>query len=165
MDETLLINEWICMQLKIPLNEFWLFLGNFFYHDSLHNQRFQTFTALILGFGLKTKLQGFLKAGCGQLVNFNIDYCILHYETVKLEPRRVTAIIFKISRPPLFAESSINPIWTGGGGRARCPLRVFAKYLKNSLANLYETLWLLRPIYRSYIKIKSLRIGHSLSSW
>ena len=44
----------------------------------------------------------------------------------------------------------LNPIWTGGGGGGKmASLRVFAKYLKNSLANLYETLRLLRPIYRS----------------
>ena len=38
----------------------------------------------------------------------------------------------------------LNPIWTGGGND---PLRVFAKYLKNGLANLHETLWLLKCIY------------------
>ena len=32
-----------------------------------------------------------------------------------------------------------NPIWTGGGGQ-NAPLRVFAKYLKKGLANLYKTL-------------------------
>ena len=31
-----------------------------------------------------------------------------------------------------------SPIWTGG--RAKWPLRDFAKYLKNGLANLHETL-------------------------
>ena len=34
----------------------------------------------------------------------------------------------------------INPIWTWGGGEQNAPLRVFAKYLKNGLANLHETL-------------------------
>ena len=33
----------------------------------------------------------------------------------------------------------LNLIWTGGGGGQNGPLRVFAKYLKNVLANLYET--------------------------
>ena len=32
------------------------------------------------------------------------------------------------------------PIWTGGGGGQNGPLRVFAKYLKNGLANLDESL-------------------------
>ena len=45
------------------------------------------------------------------------------------------------------------------------PLRVFAKYLKNSLADLPETLRLLRQLYRSSFKIKSLRISHSLLPW
>ena len=48
----------------------------------------------------------------------------------------------------------------GGGGSENGPLRVFAKYLKNGSANLQETLWLLRPIYRSSFEIKSLKIGH-----
>ena len=60
-----------------------------------------------------------------------------------------------------------NPIWTGGGGGrgAKCPPQGFAKYLKNGLANLHETVWLLRPIYRSSFEIKSLSIGHSLLPW
>ena len=34
-----------------------------------------------------------------------------------------------------------NPIWTGWGGEGQnFSLRVFAKYLKNCLTNLYETL-------------------------
>ena len=33
--------------------------------------------------------------------------------------------------------NKVNPIWTGGG--AKGPLRVFAKYLKNGLADLHET--------------------------
>ena len=69
-----------------------------------------------------------------------------------------TRILSKSAKP-----SSYNPIWTRGEQNG--PLRVFAKYLKNNLANLYETLWLLRPIYRSSFKIKSLRIGHLLLSW
>ena len=32
-----------------------------------------------------------------------------------------------------------NPIWAGGGGQ-NAPLRVFAKYLKNGLVDLHETL-------------------------
>ena len=34
----------------------------------------------------------------------------------------------------------LSPIWTGGGGAKMAPMWVFAKYLKNGLANLYETL-------------------------
>ena len=30
----------------------------------------------------------------------------------------------------------VNPIWTRGGGGQNGPLRVFAKYLKNGLADL-----------------------------
>ena len=33
----------------------------------------------------------------------------------------------------------VHPIWTGGGGQ-NGPLRDFAEYLKNGLANRYETL-------------------------
>ena len=33
----------------------------------------------------------------------------------------------------------LNPIWAGGGGGKMAPLRVFAKYLKNDLADLHET--------------------------
>ena len=33
----------------------------------------------------------------------------------------------------------VNPVWTGGGG-GKMTLRVFAKYLKNDLADLHETL-------------------------
>ena len=53
----------------------------------------------------------------------------------------------------------INPIQSGGTGNF-APLTVFAKSLKNSLANLHETLWLSRPLYKSYFKIKSLRIDY-----
>ena len=56
----------------------------------------------------------------------------------------------------------LNPIRTGG---QNFPLRVFAKYIKNGLANLHETLCLLRPIYMSSFKIKSLKIDHSLLPW
>ena len=45
------------------------------------------------------------------------------------------------------------------------PLRVFAKYLKNGLVDLHETLSVLRPLYRSSFEIKGLRIGHSLLPW
>ena len=45
------------------------------------------------------------------------------------------------------------------------PLRVFTKYLKNSLADLKETWLILRPLYRSSFEIESLRIGHSLLPW
>ena len=34
----------------------------------------------------------------------------------------------------------LNPIWTGGAGGQNGPLMVFAKYLKNGLDNLHETL-------------------------
>ena len=66
--------------------------------------------------------------------------------------------------PRILLHAIFNPIWPGGSQNGPPPT-VFAKYLKNGLANLYETLLLLRPIYRSSLKIKSLRIGHSLSSW
>ena len=49
----------------------------------------------------------------------------------------------------------------GGGGDGS--LRVFAKYLKNGFDHLDKTLWLLRLLYRSSFKIKSLRIGHHSS--
>ena len=55
-----------------------------------------------------------------------------------------------------------NPIWTGGGGGKMAPMRVFAKYLKHGLADLHQTLGLLRPLYKSSFKIESLRIDHSL---
>ena len=35
------------------------------------------------------------------------------------------------------------------------PMRVFAKYLKNGLADLHQTLWLLRQLYRSSLKYKA----------
>ena len=35
-----------------------------------------------------------------------------------------------------------------GGGWQNCPLRVFAKYLKNGFADLHKTLLLLRQLYR-----------------
>ena len=50
-----------------------------------------------------------------------------------------------------------DPIWT--------PPKVSAKYLKTGLADLHETLSLLRPLYRSCFKIESWRIGHSLLPW
>ena len=56
-----------------------------------------------------------------------------------------------------------NPIWTGWG--AIWPPEGFAKYLKNDLADLHQTLCLLRQLYRSSFKIKSLGIGHSLLPW
>ena len=34
----------------------------------------------------------------------------------------------------------LNPIWTGGGGSKMDPLKIFAKYLKNDLVDLHETL-------------------------
>ena len=47
-------------------------------------------------------------------------------------------LMFHLSfRAPLYNQP-FNLIWTGGTKMA--PLRVFAKYLKNGLANLYETL-------------------------
>ena len=58
---------------------------------------------------------------------------------------------------------NFNPIWTGGG--AKWPPEGFAKYLKNGSVDLHETLWLLRPLYRSSFKITSLRIGLSLLPW
>ena len=45
------------------------------------------------------------------------------------------------------------------------PLRDFAKFLKSGLADLHETLSLLRQLYRSSFEIKSLRIGHLLLPW
>ena len=51
----------------------------------------------------------------------------------------------------------------GGGGMA-AP-KVFAKYLKNGLTNLHETLSLLRPIHRSSFNIKSLMIAHLFLPW
>ena len=44
-----------------------------------------------------------------------------------------------------------NPIWTGG---KMAPLRVFAKYLQNGLANLHETLWLLNQYIGHPLKLK-----------
>ena len=44
-----------------------------------------------------------------------------------------------------------NPIWIGG---QNAPLRVFAKYLKSGVADLHETLRLLRPLYRYLLKSK-----------
>ena len=40
--------------------------------------------------------------------------------------------------PSFQVEYHLNPIWTGGAKMA--PLMVFAEFLKNGLANLYETL-------------------------
>ena len=66
-------------------------------------------------------------------------------------------IVLLISFVPYF-----NPIWTGG---PKGPPEGFSKYLKNGLADLHETLCLLRPLYRSSFKMKSLSIGHSLLPW
>ena len=46
----------------------------------------------------------------------------------------------------------------GQGGNA--PLRVFAKYLKNDLTDLHQTLRPLRLLYRSSFEVKNLGIGH-----
>ena len=43
---------------------------------------------------------------------------------------------------------AFNPISTGGRG-AKWPPEGFPKYLKNSSANLHQTLWPLRQLYRS----------------
>ena len=40
----------------------------------------------------------------------------------------------------IVSECILNPIWTGGGEGAKWPLKVFAKYLRNGLADLHETL-------------------------
>ena len=59
---------------------------------------------------------------------------------------------------PGVSQVSLYPVWTGGGGGQNGPAECFAKYLD-------KTLWLLRPLYRSSFKVKSLRIGHSLLLW
>ena len=71
---------------------------------------------------------------------------------------------FKVTKNLMFALPSFNRIWTGGGGQ-NGPRVFFAKYIRNGLTNLHKTLWILRKLYRSSLKIKNLGIGHSLLPW
>ena len=70
----------------------------------------------------------------------------------------MTHISAKTFSIPLLQQGRLNPIWTGG---AKMPLRVFAQYLENCVADLHETLYrslyrssLYRPLYRSSFEIK-----------
>ena len=44
-------------------------------------------------------------------------------------------------------------------------LTVFAKYLKNGLTDLHQTLHLLRKLYKSSFEIKNVWVGHLLLPW